>query len=394
MSALGRKLAGLRKQAGAPGPESPAPAIRPSGTFPRPAEEGISIKNAGSGRCTEPPASRISTPSSLLAASLPPGAGTALPESLPGLLPPAGKGVPEGGGWMTAKPKSSGSAAHATHLHTGITRQHRPSSSLLPPAGEGAPEGGGWGRPAAPHDAIRTQLRSLLKLRPAARGSAPCSIDRALPGDEIAPGLRYHEQWLPWPAGPDVLLLHGIGQDAIARERLLAFDTETTGLAGGTGTRAFMIGAADWIDGGLRLRQLCITTLAAESAMLREFAGWLSATTALLSYNGKSYDRPLLGTRYRLARLPDPLEGLLHIDLLHPMRRRYRNVWPNCRLATAEHRLLGVLREDDLPGAEAPAAWLTWLRGGSAANLRRVAAHNATDLRSLCGLLERLADPS
>ncbi len=121
-------------------------------------------------------------------------------------------------------------------------------------------------------------------------------------------------------------------------------------------------------------------------------ASWLTPETVLLSYNGKSYDRPLLSTRYRLARLADPLPALRHLDLLHPVRRRYRGVWPNCRLATAERELLGVLREDDLPGAEAPAAWLAYLRGGSAAKLRRVGLHNAQDLRSLCGLLEALQD--
>ena len=241
-------------------------------------------------------------------------------------------------------------------------------------------------------EATIAQLRSLLKVRAPAIAVAPRSVDRELPGEEIAPGLRFHEQHVPWSAGEDVLALQGIGQEPVARGHVLAFDTETTGLAGGTGTRAFMIGAADWRDGGLRIRQLCITRLAAEEAMLREFAQWLQPETVLLSYNGKSYDRPLLSTRYRLARQHDPLPALRHLDLLHPVRRRYRGVWANCRLATAERELLGVLREDDLPGAEAPGAWLAYLRGGSAAKLRRVGLHNAQDLRSLCGLLETLQD--
>lgn len=247
---------------------------------------------------------------------------------------------------------------------------------------------------ASTREATIAQLRTLLKIRAPAVSVAPRSIDRALPGEEIAPGLRYHEHWTPWPPGESVLALHGIGQDCIARGHVLAFDTETTGLAGGTGTRAFMIGAADWRDGGLRIRQLCITRLAAEEAMLRAFAGWLDEDTALVSYNGKSYDRPLLSTRYRLARLPDPVLERRHIDLLHPVRRRYRGVWANCRLATVERELLGVLREDDLPGSEAPGAWLAYLRGGSASKLRRVGLHNAQDLRSLCGLLEALQDRS
>src|SRR5690606_41312346 len=100
------------------------------------------------------------------------------------------------------------------------------------------------------------QLRKLLGLRP--RALAPVrSFDRSLDGDEIAPGLRYIETWQPFERLPRRLELAALNlaafdQDAIDAERILAFDTETTGLAGGTGTRAFMIGAADWRDGGLR----------------------------------------------------------------------------------------------------------------------------------------------
>nr|WP_233198564.1 MULTISPECIES: ribonuclease H-like domain-containing protein [Luteimonas] len=229
-----------------------------------------------------------------------------------------------------------------------------------------------------------------LRVPVAQRPTGP--VDRHLPGEEIAPGLRYLEQWTPWPQDDALLALHDIRHDTASRCDLLAFDTETTGLAGGTGTRAFMIGAADFRDGGLRIRQLCMTTLGAESAMLRTFADWLSPATVLVSYNGRSYDRPLLSTRYRLARLPDPVLALRHVDLLHPVRRRYRGVWANCKLATVERELLGVLREDDLPGSEAPGAWLAYLRGGSADKLRRVGLHNAQDLRSLFGVLEAMRD--
>ncbi|MCR6661640.1 MAG: ribonuclease H-like domain-containing protein [Luteimonas sp.] len=245
---------------------------------------------------------------------------------------------------------------------------------------------------AAPDHAKQlAHLRKLLGLRPQVAATVT-SLDRTLDGTEIAPGLRYLEQWVPFGRQPDTLQLVALGMDAVDRDRVLAFDTETTGLAGGTGTRAFMIGAADWHDGGLRIRQLLLTRLAAESAMLAEFARWLHADTVLLSYNGKSYDRPLLSTRYTLARLPDPLRERAHIDLLHPVRRRYRGRWENCRLATVERCLLGIVREDDLPGSEAPAAWLSYLRGGSAGKLRRVGHHNAQDLRSLCLLLGHFAE--
>ena len=188
--------------------------------------------------------------------------------------------------------------------------------------------------------------------------------------------------------------LSALGIGSLPASKLCFFDTETTGLAGGTGTRAFQIGVGDWFDGGFRVRQLTMTTLAAESAMLDEFARWLDENRILVSYNGRSYDAPLLATRYRLARRASPLDGLAHLDLLHPTRRRYRGRWENCRLATIEREVLGIVREDDLPGSEAPRAWLDYLRGGSARDLRRVGEHNTQDLCSLAGLLLRLLGES
>ena len=261
--------------------------------------------------------------------------------------------------------------------------------------------------PACPRVADPT-LRRLLEARALRTANTPATprpfthSDRELPGSELAPGLRYLEHFPGARAHSDhtldlpALAARNIS-DAIARHQALFFDTETTGLAGGTGTRAFQIGAADWhahpLHGdGLRVRQLLITTLAAETAMLREFAGWLSPTTVLSSYNGRCYDAPLLKTRYRLARLPCPITPLDHVDLLFPTRRRYRGVWENCRLATIERELLKIAREDDLPGSEAPAAWLSYLRGGPSTLLRRVCAHNHQDVVTLARLMLRLAE--
>jgi len=242
-------------------------------------------------------------------------------------------------------------------------------------------------------------LRRLLGLRGKAvlPAAARHSFDREVSGVEISPGLRYIEALMPMPAPAfDLSLAFAKRSDeAVAPRDLLFFDTETTGLAGGTGTRAFMIGAADWhlhpVHGDcLRVRQLLMTTMAAEGAMLDVFTSWLSPRTVLSSYNGRCYDAPLLKTRYRLARKVEPLSALDHVDLLFPTRRRYRGTWENCRLATIERELLRIVREDDLPGSEAPAAWLNYLRGGSARNLRRVAAHNHQDVVTLALLMTRL----
>lgn len=245
-------------------------------------------------------------------------------------------------------------------------------------------------------------LRRLLATRGRAVAAAPRlprngPVDRGLPGTEIAPGLHLIEAFLPQPipAQPLSLAFSRRPDDSVRPQDLLFFDTETTGLAGGTGTRAFMIGAADWHRDaargeGLRVRQLLMSTMGAESAMLDAFSAWLAPTTVLSSYNGRCYDAPLLKTRYRLARRGDPLSALDHVDLLFPTRRRYRGTWENCRLATIERQLLRIQREDDLPGSEAPGAWLDYLRGGSARNLRRVGEHNHQDVVTLAQLFLRL----
>jgi uncharacterized protein YprB with RNaseH-like and TPR domain len=235
------------------------------------------------------------------------------------------------------------------------------------------------------------QLRQLLRVRAPTHPLVAPAFDRELPGSVLAPGLHLVEVHLPDELLPERFCGAFDRREALDPSRLLFFDTETTGLAGGTGTRAFMIGAADWHQGALRIRQLTMSTMAAEAAMLDAFRDWLAPDTVLVSYNGKCYDAPLLATRYRLARRANPLAGLAHVDLLYPSRRRWRGVYENCRLATIERQVLEVVREDDLPGSEAPAAWLSYLRGGSAHTLRRVLAHNHQDVVSLSRLLRRLS---
>ena len=238
---------------------------------------------------------------------------------------------------------------------------------------------------AAPRDDIAQRLRNLVQGRDRRRTQTLV----APAGAEVAPGVYLVQRridcaetgdaWMPWGE---------LGH--VARERLVCFDTETTGLAGGVGTRAFMIGVLQWRGASLLVRQLYLTTIAGEAAMLCIFASWLSDDSVFISYNGRSYDAPLLKGRYRLNRLPCPFTDRGHVDLLYPTRRAWRGVWENCRLATIERNLLGIVRDDDLPGSEAPAAWLAYLRGHSAINLRRVIAHNDQDVVTLAALLDRL----
>jgi hypothetical protein len=173
-------------------------------------------------------------------------------------------------------------------------------------------------------------------------------------------------------------------------EGWLFLDTETSGLAGGTGTWAFLCGLLRPEAGGLLLRQYLLARLDAERPYLEAIASELQTASLLVTYNGKSFDGPLLSTRLRLAGLSCAFEDKHHLDLLHPMRRAFARVWSDCRLATAEERLLGFVREDDLPGAQVPAAWLAWLRQGEVQELAAVFRHNCWDLLSLPALARPL----
>jgi uncharacterized protein YprB with RNaseH-like and TPR domain len=172
---------------------------------------------------------------------------------------------------------------------------------------------------------------------------------------------------------------------------LLFVDTETTGLAGGTGTLPFVLGFARLEPEGLRVRQYFLTGFKGEAAMLAHACNWIDEATHLVTFNGKCFDAPLLATRYRLMRLETPLQGKGHLDLLHPTRAAFASRWPDCRLQTAEQRLLGFVRENDLGGHLVPMVWTEFIRLGRVGDVPRVLEHNRWDLVSLASLLARLS---
>ncbi|MES9860023.1 MAG: ribonuclease H-like domain-containing protein [Candidatus Thiodiazotropha sp. LLP2] len=182
------------------------------------------------------------------------------------------------------------------------------------------------------------------------------------------------------------------GDDEEYRLTNVYIDTETTGLSGGSGTLAFLIGFA-WLEASsIQLTQLLITRFSSEPEMLYQFENALQADQRLVSYNGKSYDLPLLISRYRMQSQTQQLDQLPHLDLLHPTRRLFRKSWPDCRLTSLENRLLGFRRLDDLPGSEAPAAWFDYLQRGRCENLIKVVDHNRSDIVSLVAAHTQLAN--
>ena len=167
------------------------------------------------------------------------------------------------------------------------------------------------------------------------------------------------------------------------QRRNVYIDTETTGLSGGSGTLAFLLGVAAVDGDAIEVTQWLMTRFAAEAAALSAFAETLTDTDRLVSYNGKSYDLPLLLTRFRMQGLQPAFETLAHLDLLHPVRRLFGKRWNDCRLLSVEEQLLGFRRVDDLPGSEAPAAWFRYLREGQTEALIKVVEHNRQDILSL-----------
>jgi len=174
--------------------------------------------------------------------------------------------------------------------------------------------------------------------------------------------------------------------------QLVFMDTETTGLSGGAGTMVFLLGLAkiDFSRKVLIVRQYFLSRFAGEKAMLSHAKDFLETDDVLVTYNGKSFDTPLLANRYRLSNSDCPFTPLRHIDLLHPTRRAFQKKWRDCRLNTAEKKLLGFFRKDDLPGSEAPWVWTEWVRFGIHQRVKDVMKHNYFDLVSLAGLLPKI----
>ncbi len=171
---------------------------------------------------------------------------------------------------------------------------------------------------------------------------------------------------------------------------LLFLDTETTGLAGGTGTYAFLVGAGLVEDDRFVVLQYFMRDFDEEPALLAALDPLLAQATGLVTFNGAAFDLPLLETRFLMARRRWPAT-LAHVDLLRPARRVWTARFDDCRLVTIEREVLGLRREEDVPGFMIPSLYFDWLRHRRAAPLAGVFAHNRDDVLSLAALLGWLA---
>jgi uncharacterized protein len=181
----------------------------------------------------------------------------------------------------------------------------------------------------------------------------------------------------PWFAG-----------GAPARTPFVFFDLETTGLSGGAGTLAFLVGCGRFDDRAFVVQQFLLTAVRDEKAMLGAVGKLLEEAGALVSFNGKSFDAPLLETRHLFHRLAWAASGVPHVDVLHPARRFWN--LDDCSLLALERRIVGARRTGDINGFEIPSRYFHFLRTGDARSLTAILDHNRLDLLTLAALTSRL----
>src|SRR5712664_2904955 len=174
-------------------------------------------------------------------------------------------------------------------------------------------------------------------------------------------------------------------------EKWLFLDTETTGLAGGTGTYAFLIGLAWWDAGGLQVEQFFMRDFTEEYSLLHELSARVAERPVLVTFNGKSFDWPLLENRFTMTRAIKVPQLAAHLDLLHPARALWKLRLSSVRLVELERHVLdaerlGWHRGDDVSSALIPQFYFDYLRGGAAEPLAGVVGHNQMDLRGVAGV--------
>jgi uncharacterized protein YprB with RNaseH-like and TPR domain len=163
-------------------------------------------------------------------------------------------------------------------------------------------------------------------------------------------------------------------------------DTETTGLAGGSGTYAFLIGVGRITPQGFRVKQFFMREFGEEASLLSALNEHLKQFSVLITYNGRTYDQPLLETRFRMTRQRPPFSALEHLDLLFGARRLWKLRFDSCRLVELENQILGVERQGDLAGDLIPYVYFEYLRTRELARLLPIFHHNAVDILTLACL--------
>src|SRR5687768_2063433 len=161
--------------------------------------------------------------------------------------------------------------------------------------------------------------------------------------------------------------------------RTIFIDLETTGLSGGAGMVAFLVGCGYFDFGAFQVRQFLLTSHSGERALLAAVAEFFDDADLIVTYNGKTFDVPVMETRWSFHRMEMPLDGVPHFDMLHPARRLWKKRMDDeggCRLSTLERRLFDVRRIGDMPGMDIPSTFFRFVRSGDPRPLEAVLEHN------------------
>ncbi|NWG03007.1 MAG: ribonuclease H-like domain-containing protein [Syntrophaceae bacterium] len=255
---------------------------------------------------------------------------------------------------------------------------------------------------------LRQRLDRLLEPKKIYRKEVTVPIEQLIRGEVIStsegetfltkiyfpPHFQYGEMTLA-----DVLTIptypaHLLSRDDRLREldfrRALFLDTETTGLTGGTGTFAFMVGLGFFEEDHFVIQQFFMRDYSEERATLSLLKDMINTFQFLVTFNGRQYDIPLLETRFILSRIISKIREVPNFDLLYPSRKIWKGAYENCRLVTLESQLLGIERTDDIPSEWIPFLYFDYIQTGDARKIHQVFYHNQMDILSMVALAGRI----
>ena len=232
---------------------------------------------------------------------------------------------------------------------------------------------------------LRAKLNAMRSSQPAA------------PPPRAPAGLMQRVSHVPLEPG-----IHALSQVGLRRmgwtgerfdvDRCLFIDTETTGLSGGAGTVAFLVGAGYCDSDRFTIEQFMMREYADEPELIDRLARLMDRFDCVCSFNGRRFDMPLLESRFVMCRMRQRWRTLENLDLLYPARRAWKLRLGSCRLANLEAEILGKPRQDDLPGSEVPGQYFEFLKTGDEGLLEDIIDHNRQDIATLATLLVKLCD--
>jgi len=216
--------------------------------------------------------------------------------------------------------------------------------------------------------------------------------------ESLDPGARIHRRQTAYPWPPPTLvtadlvgLFPALPAEPLPASALLFLDTETTGLAGGPGTLAFLVGLAWWDGDRFVVEQILMSDPDGERSLLERVASAADGKEAVVTFNGASFDLPLLRTRGVMNRIRGMLTPLAGLDLVVPSRRLWSRTLPDCRQQTLETRICGLERgPGDIDGRDIPAAWFAFLHGEDLRGMAAILEHNRRDMCGMARLWEQL----